>query len=103
MNAQNDTWRYPVGVGGLDGDAQLLQDQLADPGSISLAAGCLHNPSHDGTDGLDLAAADLVRNIRLRSQGGVDGLKQGPVVGDNGQADAARVRELILEKLGVTV
>ena len=65
MKAQNDICCYPVGQEGLGGDAQLLQDELTDAGGVGLAAGGLHDSAHDGANGLDLAAADLLRHRRV--------------------------------------
>ena len=72
---------YNCGLDGCPGwglafDAEALQDQLLDAAGVGLAAGGLHDGADDRTDRLDLAAADLVR-------------------------DAGRVKELILERLGV--
>ena len=67
-------------------DAEPLQDQLADAAGVGLAAGGLHDAADDRADGLDLAAADLLRDVGLRGEGRVDGFQQRAVVGDHGEA-----------------
>src|SRR5690606_37250761 len=62
------------------------EDELADPLRVGLALGGLHDRADDGARRLDLAAADLVRHVRLGRQRLVDRLLQGRVVGDDLQA-----------------
>ena len=64
---------------------ELLQDQLAHAGGVGLAAHLLHHRADEGSrDGKVAAAGALIGAVMKEMRG---------------QADAARVRELILEKL----
>src|SRR5690606_19801455 len=63
--------------------AHALHDELAHPGGVGLPAGGLHDRTDDGAGCLDLAAADLVGDVRVGGQGLVDGGEQRAVVGDD--------------------
>lgn len=57
--------RVGLGRKALAFHAKGLEDQLAHAGRVGLSAGDLHDATNNGTNGLDLAATDLIRNVRL--------------------------------------
>ena len=67
---------------------QLLEDQLADPAGIGLTAHLLHHRADQRTGRGDLAVADLVGDVGVRGDRGVDGRGEGTLVGDHGEATA---------------
>ncbi len=62
------------------------RDQLADAGGVGLAAHLLHHRADERARRGDLAVADLVGDVGVGGDGGVDRGTEGAVVGDHGQA-----------------
>ena len=68
------------------GSAQPLEDQLAHPAGVGLAAHLLHHRADQRTGGRDLAVADLVGDVGVGGDGLVDGRGERAVVGDDRRA-----------------
>ena len=64
---------------------QALEDQLADPAGVGLAAHLLHHRADEGTGGGDLAVADLRGDVGVGLDRAVDGGAERAVVGDDGE------------------
>src|SRR4051794_12865603 len=68
------------------GSGELGQDQLAHPAGVRLAAHLLHHRADQRPGRRDLAVADLLGDVGVRSDRALDGLGQRAVVGDHGEA-----------------
>ena len=71
---------------GVHGQPDALQQQLADAAGVGLPAGRLHDRTDDRADRAEVARPDLLGDVRLGGQRGVDGLEQRTVVGHDLQA-----------------
>src|SRR6478672_6062118 len=64
---------------------QLLEDELSHSARVGLAAHLLHHRTDQGTGGCDLAVADLVGDVRVGGDRGVDRSRQRTLVRDDGE------------------
>ena len=83
------------------GSGQAFLEHAPDGGGVGLAAGGLHDRAHERTDGLHLAAAHLLRDVRVGLDRGVDGGDQlarqaldGVLAGEGGPAAVVESRGL---------